>query len=73
LYLKEPYDFNKQLADCMPMMPGQKAATTMLHPGAAIAKGKHILVTIIETSNPHESMLQPEFETAWVYLLSARP
>jgi len=57
----------------MPMMPGQKAATTMLHPGAAIAKGKHILVTIIETSNPHESMLQPEFETAWVYLLSARP
>jgi len=71
LHVNDPFGFNKQLANCRILMPF--ADTTLVQPGAGITKGKHILVTNIETTNPHESMMQPAFEKAWAYLLSANP
>ena len=71
LHLKDPFDYNKQLADCLKLMQTVKADTVMVEPGAAVTKSSHILVTNIETSNPHVSMMQPEFKKAWAYLLSA--
>jgi hypothetical protein len=73
LHVKDPYDFNKQKADCLKLMQDIKADTILVQPGAGVTKGKHILVTSIETANPHESMMQPAFEKAWAYLLSANP
>lgn len=73
LHVKDPYDFNKQKADFLALLQGNKADTFLVQPGAAVIKGKHILVANIETTNPHESMMQPAFEKAWAYLLSADP
>ena len=73
LHIKDPYDFNKQRADCIALMPGIKTDTVMVQPGSSVVKGSHILAANIETSNPHESMMQPGFEKAWAYLLSADP
>jgi pimeloyl-ACP methyl ester carboxylesterase len=73
LHVRDPYDFNKQLADCLKLMPAINADTLLVQPGAGITKSKHILVTNIETGNPHESMMQPAFKPAWAWLLSADP
>ena len=72
LHVKDPYDFNKQLADSRKVMTGG-ADTVLVQPNTAVAKKRQILVVNIETSNPHESMMQPGFEKAWQYLLSANP
>ncbi len=71
LHIKDPYDFNKQKADFLALLEGHTADTVLVQPGAGVAKGGHILVVDIETQNPHESMMQPAFEKAWAYLLSA--
>jgi len=73
LHLKDPFDFNKQLAGCLQLMQAVKADTILVQPGAAVTTSRHILVTNIESANPHGSMLQPVFTKAWTYLLSADP
>jgi len=69
LHLKDPYDYNKQRADCLKLMP-LNIATSMVQPGKSIAGSPHILVTDIPSTNPHEAMMQPAFSGAWAYLLS---
>jgi hypothetical protein len=73
LHLKDPFDFNKQLAGCLKLMQAATADTLLVQPGVAVTKNKHILVTNIESANPHGSMLQPVFKKAWAYLLAADP
>jgi hypothetical protein len=73
LHVKDPYDFNKQLTGCITLMHITKEDTLMVQQNSMITKSKHILVTNIESANPHESMMQPGFEKAWTYLLSADP
>jgi len=70
LHSKDPYDFNKQRADCLALMPAA-TDTTLVQPGSGVTKKSRILVTNIESSNPHEAMMQPAFKRAWAYLLSA--
>jgi hypothetical protein len=73
LHSKDPYDVNRQLADCFALMPATTADTVMVQPGGSVTKGRRILVASNETSNPHESMMQPAFIKAWAYLLAADP
>ena len=70
LHIKDPYDFNKQRAGCLRVMPAQ-TDTVLVKPNEAPAKKAHILVAGIESSNPHEAMMQPVYTKAWAYLLSA--
>ncbi len=72
LHLKDPYDYNKQLADCMKVMRETLPDTLLVQPNKAVVTSKHILVTDVSTSNPHESMMQPGFEKAWAYLLNVK-
>lgn len=73
LHLKDPFDFNKQLAGCLQLMQAVTADTVLVQPGIGVSKNKHILVTNIESANPHGAMLQPAFKKAWTYLLSTDP
>jgi hypothetical protein len=77
LHVRDPYDFRKQLINCSTLM-GRRPAdtvvikladTTMVRPGLPVIGGRHILVTDIESSNPHGSVLQPEFRKVWEYML----
>jgi hypothetical protein len=75
LHVRDPYDFNKQLANCQVLMGG--ADTLMVSPGMAVpvapglpaGRGRHILVTNIETKNPHGSTLDPVFRPVLKYML----
>lgn len=69
LHVKDPYDFNKQKADCLAVMPAG-TDTTLVQPNSPVVKKAHILVANVESSNPHEAMMQPGFAKAWAYLLS---
>ena len=73
LHRNDPFDFNKQLADCVQLMQTANTATVTAIPGEVIRQHPHILVTDIETANPHGSMMQPAFIKAWAYLLSPPP
>ncbi|MEO5683289.1 MAG: hypothetical protein ABIQ88_11650 [Chitinophagaceae bacterium] len=70
LHLKDPFDFNKQLAGCVRLMQSLTTDTVLVKPGIAVKTKRHILVTNVDTGNPHGSMLQPAFKSAWAYLLS---
>ncbi|MFT3934324.1 MAG: hypothetical protein QM726_11950 [Chitinophagaceae bacterium] len=72
LHVKDPYDFNKQLADDMTVMRSTTPDTLIVQPNTPVATNKHILVVNTATSNPHESMMQPGFEKAWGYLLGSK-
>jgi hypothetical protein len=50
-------------------MPVKESDTTMVSPGLAVKSGRHILVTNIETANPHGSVLNPAFRKVWEYML----
>ncbi len=69
LHTKDPYDFNKQSADCLALMP-PGTDVLLVRPNEEVARKARILVTNFETSNPHEAMMQPPFSKAWAYLLS---
>lgn len=71
LHLKDPFDFKKQLADCMKLMQSNNPDSVLVQPNTPLS-GKHkfhLLITDINTANPHGSMLQPNFSPAWKYLL----
>jgi len=73
LHLQDPFDFKKQLAGCMALLQSVKADTVFVQPLRPVIKSGHILVTNIETTNAHESMMQPVFEQALAWLLAANP
>jgi hypothetical protein len=76
LHIRDPYDFNKQLANCKVLMGS--ADTLMVSPEMAVPAGsglsagkrRHILVTNIETKNPHGSTLDPLFRQVLKYMLA---
>ena len=69
LHYNDPYDSKKQLADCAALMKQYAADTLQVKPLMEIKGNPHILITGMASSNPHGSMLQPVFESAWHYLL----
>jgi pimeloyl-ACP methyl ester carboxylesterase len=71
LHLKDPFDFKKQLADCMKLMQLNSPDSILIQPNTSSVNllKFHILVTDISSGNPHGSMLQPVFVDAWKYLL----
>jgi len=77
LHMHDPYDFSKQLANCEMLLQlyktdaGQmpRADTLMVSPGLAPRTDRHILVTDIQTQNPHGSVLGFEFRQVWEYML----
>jgi hypothetical protein len=76
LHVRDPYDFNKQLANSKVLMGG--ADTLMVSPGIALpvtpglpaGRRRHILVTNIETKDPHGSTLEPLFRPVLKYMLA---
>jgi len=69
LHLQDPYDFNRQRADCLPLMP-KGTDSSLVQPNSPVTGKPRMLVTNIASSNPHEAMMQPAFSPAWAYLLS---
>jgi hypothetical protein len=79
LHVRDPYDFHKQLSNCETLMQISGAVvqpdlhdTMMVSPGVAPKTDKHILVTDIQTQNPHGSVLGAEFKPVWEYMLEGK-
>jgi pimeloyl-ACP methyl ester carboxylesterase len=73
LHLKDPFDFARQLAGCGKLLRQQLTDTVAVTPGLPVTGQPHILVTHVESNNPHGAMLQPSFTQVWAYLLLNRP
>jgi pimeloyl-ACP methyl ester carboxylesterase len=69
LHVKDPFDFNKQLANCKTLLGQTRTDTVLVQPGAVIRGTSHILVTDISSPNAHGSVLEPRFANAWKYML----
>jgi len=70
LHTRDPFDFNKQLANCLVLMKKKKPNSKHVYPGKKVEDHPQILITDIETTNAHGSMLQSEFMAQWRYLLA---
>ena len=77
LHVRDPYDFRKQRMNCETLMQIKNTDTMqvsepdtlMVMPGEPVNKGRQILVTDVQTSNPHGSVLEPRFHKVWEYML----
>lgn len=79
LHLKDPFDVNRQLANCAKLMATTTLDSAAVTPGRAVKGDHHILITNIATKNPHWSLINIDempltsdssgFKPAWTYLL----
>jgi len=69
LHTRDPYNFNRQLANCNSVMHNEPKDTVMVAPGQAVLQSPHIIVTDRNTDDPHGAFGQPGFELVWNYLL----
>jgi hypothetical protein len=70
LNLKDPFNVDHQIANCMALMGMSKPDTLMVKPGEAIQGNHHILINDLPTKLHHNSTLFPEFENVWKYMLT---
>lgn len=71
LNLKDPFNVDHQIANCMMLMNLSKPGTLRVKPGEAIHSASHILINNIETKNPHGSTIFPQFKNVWKYMATA--
>jgi pimeloyl-ACP methyl ester carboxylesterase len=71
LHLRDPFDFNKQLAGCMKILGASAADTARVQPGVPVRGNHHILVSDIITTNPHGSVVDRQFRNVWNYMLES--
>jgi hypothetical protein len=72
LNLKDPFNVDHQIANCVMLMGISKPDTLMVKPGEAIHANHHILINNFPTEQPHGSTLLPQFENVWKYMATAR-
>lgn len=69
LHQKDPFDVKRQLAGCTSLMQTPTPDSLAAQSGKAVRGKPHILMTNIETRNPHGSMFMPDFVATRSYLL----
>ena len=69
LHVKDPYQFNRQLANCNAIMMNQPTDTLMVSPGIPISRKSQIFVANNETADPHGAFQNEAFKPVWDYLL----
>jgi len=69
LHLKDPYNFNRQLANCNTIMVNHPSDTLMVYPQAAVKRPAHILVADNQTDDAHGAFRNEAFKQVWDYLL----
>lgn len=70
LNLKDPFNEQHQVANCVVLMHMSKPDTLMVKPGDEIQGEHHILVNDFPTEQHHGSTLFPQFENVWKYLVT---
>jgi len=71
LHMKDPFNVNNQIANCMALLNISQPDTLMVNPGEEIHGHQHIIINDIPTKSPHGSTVQPVFKNVWGYMLSA--
>jgi hypothetical protein len=71
LHYKDPYNVHLQLQNCKTLMETTTIDSLSIKPLTPIVGTNHILITDIETANPHSSTLLPQFKYVWQYMLTA--
>ncbi|HLR37030.1 MAG TPA: hypothetical protein VK084_03210, partial [Chitinophagaceae bacterium] len=69
LHKEDPFNVDYQIANCSELMQHVPHDTLMVYAGKPIKDKSHILVTNIDTQNPHGSTLSPVFINVWKYML----
>jgi hypothetical protein len=67
LNLKDPFNVDHQIANCMMLMDISKRDTQMVEPDTVIRGHSHILINTFP-SHFHGSTLLPQFENVWKYM-----
>jgi hypothetical protein len=68
LNLKDPFNVDHQIANCVMLMGISKPNTLMVKPGEVIRANSHILINNFPTGQAHGSTLFPQFENVWKYM-----
>jgi hypothetical protein len=71
LNLKDPFNEQHQIANCIVLMGLSKPDTAIVEPGEIIHGNPQILINNIDTKRPHGSTLLPDFENVWKYMSTA--
>ena len=72
LNLKDPFNVDHQIANCVMLMGITKPDTLLVQPGEVIHANSHILINNFPTEEPHGSTLFPQFENVWQYMATTR-
>jgi hypothetical protein len=71
LNLKDPFNVQHQIANCMLLMGMAQPETVMVKPGEAIEGEHQILINDFPTKQHHGSTLFPQFANVWKYMAGA--
>lgn len=71
LHYKDQYNVHLQLENCKTLMETTTIDSMGIKPLTPIVSKNHILITDIETPNPHGSTTLPQFKYVWEYMLTA--
>lgn len=71
LHYKDQYNVHLQLENCKTLMETATIDSMGIKPLTPIVSKNHILITDIETPNPHGSTTLPQFKYVWEYMLTA--
>ncbi|WP_214072976.1 hypothetical protein [Mucilaginibacter sp. dw_454] len=71
LHYKDPYNVHLQLENCKTLMETATIDSVSIKPLTPVVSKNHILVTDVETPNPHGSTTTPQFKYVWQYMLTA--
>lgn len=71
LNVNDPFNVQRQIANCAALMGLSKPGTLMVEPGEAIHGEPQILVNDIEAKRAHGSTITAQFENVWRYLGAA--
>ncbi|RFS26523.1 hypothetical protein DVR12_01680 [Chitinophaga silvatica] len=71
LHIRDPYVFDYQLKDVQALRHTAAIDTVMVQPGVPFKSNRHVMVTDIESQNPHGSTLDTEFNNVRAHILNA--
>lgn len=69
LHVKDPFNYQYQVADVSGITQQAVTDTTMVQPGVPVHSNRRILVTDIDHPDPHSSTLGTVFVNVWKYMI----
>lgn len=69
LHVKDPFNYQFQIADVSAVTGLNPADTTMVQPGMPVHSDRHIFVNTLETKDYHGSTVNPAFVQVWQYIM----